>query len=405
MGVTYSSTKLKVQLRTANQRMSMHLNKRNNTIRTDSREVAKLLQQKKDESARLKVEGIIASKNMVICMETLQLMCELLLTRIGVINAAKKECPEDLEESIASIAYCSTRMEVEELTEITRLLAAKFGQSYMTTHLNNESGKVSHRIISKLSVRPPDFDVVINLMQEIAGQYEVDWTPDWSHLESGINSNDPYRLGAVAKIAHSTVPVPEPTEDEVKAMPTPISPAYSPIATAPPPGYQPNDIVTQYLPTPSLPYNPQPPVQPQPQNYLQPQFMPLPTPNSQSASPNHSNHQTPTASPSNSQANLQPLILPPSYAEASETKDESENEETHAPSYLDEIDRFEAKKPTAAVPAASSSSSSASSGNAVADNSEDRFMVQKPKSEVQDDNKDPGEEEDDLERRFRALHQ
>jgi hypothetical protein len=436
MGITYSATKLKVQLRTANQRMAMHINKRNNTIRADSREVAKLLQQQKDESARLKVEGIIAAKNMVLCMETLQLMCELLLQRIGVINAATKECPEDLEESIASIVYCSTRMEVNELTEISKILAAKFGKDYISSHLNNQSGKVCPRIIAKLSVRPPDFDVVINLMQEIAAQYEIDWKPDWSHLESGLDSNDPYRLGAIAKIAHSSAPVPEPTEDELKAMPVPSYANHT--APITPSIYQSSTAQPQYPPS---------------SNYLNPHspFPSLPTPHSSCSHHfQHPHHHSPSPSPSNNNsrgsyagsdivctcgaamspsasavAPISPipepkLSPPPAYSDPPAPHYNAGNDETnsiqkpprsedtfsfpapsassssssntvptkHVPSLKDEVDRFEVKK----------SSSS---------NSDDPFEAKKPNSsdDQDDDGKDqPGNEDDELERRFRALH-
>ena len=197
MGASYSATKLKVQLKSATSRMTMSINKRNNGIRIDSRAVASLLQQQKDESARIKVEGLIHAKNLVTVMETLQLMCELLSTRIAIISNSQS-VPPDLEESIATIVYCAQRVEIDELTAIAHQLAAKYGEKQMRLHCDDSLHRVNPRVLEKLRIQTPDFALIIASMQDIAAQYGVDWKPDLSVLDSGVRGSNPERLGAIA---------------------------------------------------------------------------------------------------------------------------------------------------------------------------------------------------------------
>lgn len=69
--------------------MTMIMNKKNNQIGVDCKNVASLLTSGKEESARIRTESVIYSKQMVQALETLQLMCELLAARIGLITATK----------------------------------------------------------------------------------------------------------------------------------------------------------------------------------------------------------------------------------------------------------------------------------------------------------------------------
>ena len=161
MGVAYSATKLKVQLKSATARMTMSINKRNNAIRIDSRLIGSLLQQHKDESARIKVEGLLHQRNLVTVMETLQLMCDLLATRIAIITHSTS-LPPDLEESVATLIYASQRVEISELTLIAQQFGAKYGEKEMRLHLDNALGRVNPRVVERLQINPPDFALVTN---------------------------------------------------------------------------------------------------------------------------------------------------------------------------------------------------------------------------------------------------
>lgn len=55
-------------------------------VKVNRRQMAQLLEQGKEESARIRVENIIRQEISVELMEILELYCELLLARIGMME-------------------------------------------------------------------------------------------------------------------------------------------------------------------------------------------------------------------------------------------------------------------------------------------------------------------------------
>jgi len=90
---------------------------------------------------------------------------------------AKKDCPEDLLESICTLLYCANRVDIPELKEIGGQFKAKWGDKWFEKHIENRSGRVSRQIIEKLSPQPPKRATVDQKMQEIANKFDVEWNP------------------------------------------------------------------------------------------------------------------------------------------------------------------------------------------------------------------------------------
>lgn len=70
-------------------RMSLLKNKKVNSIKLQKRQVAELLQQQKDESARIKVENLIREDYTIEALDILELFCDLLQTRLQLIVESK----------------------------------------------------------------------------------------------------------------------------------------------------------------------------------------------------------------------------------------------------------------------------------------------------------------------------
>ena len=94
------------------------------------RELAQLLDQGKEESARIRVENIIREDLFVEMLETLELYCELLLARFGLLEQMyaipklqnltrnRKDCDPGLEEAVKTLIYAAPRSESKELQEV-----------------------------------------------------------------------------------------------------------------------------------------------------------------------------------------------------------------------------------------------------------------------------------------------
>lgn len=79
----------KSNLKMAITRIGLLRNKKSNSIKLQKRQVAELLQQEKDESARIKVENIIREDYAIEALEILELFCDLVHTRIQLLAESK----------------------------------------------------------------------------------------------------------------------------------------------------------------------------------------------------------------------------------------------------------------------------------------------------------------------------
>lgn len=186
-------------------------------------------QQGKDESARIRVENIIRSDIDTELLEILELYCELLLARTGLLEA--KECDPGLEEAVKSIIYAAPRTDVKELQQTRQLLVEKYGKEFALQAIENSDGKVAERVVKKLEVKPPDPELVILYLKEIARTYGVNWPKGETtvHPSSDTDDDEPSSGQAVKELEE-----PLTTEELSKAKPPRDLGPKSPVSIAPP---------------------------------------------------------------------------------------------------------------------------------------------------------------------------
>ncbi|KAK0715022.1 regulator of Vps4 activity in the MVB pathway-domain-containing protein [Lasiosphaeris hirsuta] len=166
-------TKVKVQLKLAIARLRM-VQKRDEALAKNQRRImAQLLEVGKVDSATIRVENIIRSDIITELHEILELYCELLLARAGLLEAPT--CDPGLEEAVKSIIYAAPKTEIKELHQVRVLLAEKFGKEFVLQAMENTEGKVSEKVVKKLSVTPPKPELVTGYLEEIAKAYGVNW--------------------------------------------------------------------------------------------------------------------------------------------------------------------------------------------------------------------------------------
>ncbi|KAI1142456.1 DUF292 domain-containing protein [Hypoxylon sp. FL0543] len=166
-------TKLKVQLKLSIARLRMVQQRDEAMGKTQRRAMAQLLEVGKIDSARIRVENIIRSDITTELHEILELYCELLLARAGLLEG--HTCDPGLEEAVKSIIYAAPKTEIKELQQVRALLAEKYGKEFVLAAMENSDQKVSEKVIKKLSVAPPREELVQGYLEEIARAYGVDW--------------------------------------------------------------------------------------------------------------------------------------------------------------------------------------------------------------------------------------
>ncbi|KAK6853155.1 IST1-like protein [Apiospora arundinis] len=166
-------TRIKVQLKLAIARLRM-VQKRDEALsKAARRTMAQLLETGKVDSARIRVENIIRTDIITELHEILELYCELLIARAGLLEAP--QCDPGLEEAVKSIIYAAPKTEIKELQAVRLLFGEKFGKEFVFTATENSDDKVSEKVVKKLSVTPPREELVTGYLEEIARAYGVDW--------------------------------------------------------------------------------------------------------------------------------------------------------------------------------------------------------------------------------------
>lgn len=119
-------------------------------------------------------------------MEILEMFCDLLLARFGLLTQLK-ELDEGISEAVCSIIWIAPRLQadVAELKVVSDMLQSKYGKPYAdacraSVHPANVSEKLQH----KMSIQAPPKLLVEKYLIEIAKIYNIDYEPDQSIMQS-----------------------------------------------------------------------------------------------------------------------------------------------------------------------------------------------------------------------------
>ncbi|XP_015283703.1 PREDICTED: IST1 homolog [Gekko japonicus] len=179
LGSGFKAERLRVNLRLVINRLKLLEKKKTELAQKARKEIADYLAAGKDERARIRVEHIIREDYLVEAMEILELYCDLLLARFGLIQSMK-ELDTGLAEAVSTLIWAAPRLqsEVAELKIVADQLCAKYSKEYGKLCRSNQIGTVNDRLMHKLSVEAPPKILVERYLIEIAKNYNVPYEPD-----------------------------------------------------------------------------------------------------------------------------------------------------------------------------------------------------------------------------------
>lgn len=238
-----TQSRLKVQLKMAVNRLRLVQQKETALAKAQRREMAALLEAGKEASARIRVENIIREDINVELLEILELYCELLLARIGLLDT--KECDPGLEEAVFTIIYSAPRTEIKELHNIRDIFVTKFGREFAREALEDPETKIPAKVMKKLSVEAPGDELVTLYLREIARAYNAPFSQlyteeelaEMSRQEEGDagddDDDDEPSNGLKEKLPEPPLPATS-GKAAVRRLSESLDPPKSPIAISPP---------------------------------------------------------------------------------------------------------------------------------------------------------------------------
>ncbi|KAG5676373.1 hypothetical protein PVAND_006214 [Polypedilum vanderplanki] len=177
--------KLKTNLRLAVNRLKLLEKKKTETNQKARKEIADFIEINKPDRARIRVESIIREDYLVEAMEILEMFCDLILARFGLITQLK-ELDEGISEAVASIIWVAPRLisDVPELKIISDQLTLKYGKAYADAcRAAVPPSNVSEKLQHKMSIQAPPKLLVEKYLIEIAKIFNIDYEPDQSIMK------------------------------------------------------------------------------------------------------------------------------------------------------------------------------------------------------------------------------
>ncbi|KAL1663681.1 DUF292-domain-containing protein [Schizophyllum commune] len=173
----WNSAKAKVQLRLSVQRLRSLQQKKEAQAKATRRDIATLLERGKVETARIKTEAVINEDIYMELLELLELYCELVHVRFGILDQNTREPDPAVAEGVHAIIYAAPRTELKELHILRDLLMHKYGREFSVAVMENRDGCVPERVVKKLELFMPSAELVDSYLHEIAKAYAVEWAP------------------------------------------------------------------------------------------------------------------------------------------------------------------------------------------------------------------------------------
>ncbi|XP_037933598.1 IST1 homolog isoform X2 [Teleopsis dalmanni] len=173
-------TKLKTNLRLATSRLKLLEKKKSELAQKSRKEIGDFLSNGKTERARIRVEHIIREDYLVEAMEIVEMYCDMLLARFGLVTQMK-ELDDGIAEAVSSLVWVCPRLQsdVTELKIISDIFISKYGPQFAeAARTATGNHQVSEKLMHKLQLQAPPKLLVEKYLIEIARNYNIEYEPD-----------------------------------------------------------------------------------------------------------------------------------------------------------------------------------------------------------------------------------
>ncbi|KAI8915697.1 regulator of Vps4 activity in the MVB pathway-domain-containing protein, partial [Gorgonomyces haynaldii] len=162
-----------VQLKLAQNRLALVRQKKANLNAQARREIATLLEQGKEQSARIRVETIIREDFLIEGMELVSLHVDTLLARFALLE--QQGVDPGISESLIVVLYAAPRIDIKELMNFREQMVYKLGKDFVLGCSDNYKGNVNPRVVHNIGVITVDPQLVSGYLNNIAEAYKLDW--------------------------------------------------------------------------------------------------------------------------------------------------------------------------------------------------------------------------------------
>lgn len=136
------------------------------------RSLSQVLEEKKIESARIRIENVIQEDIYIELLEALEIYAELVLARCSTISNGQIH-DERLREALHVMVYCSQYTDIKELQTLKPLIGHLVSKEFVQ-EASDDKDAIPPKILAKIHIAVPKTELVDLYLLEIAKAYNVE---------------------------------------------------------------------------------------------------------------------------------------------------------------------------------------------------------------------------------------
>lgn len=168
---TLAHSRLRAHLKLLTNRLNILQEKKTALAKHNRRQLAKVLEDGKIESARIRIENIIQEDIYIELLELLEIYSELVTARLSTIHDGKIN-DDRLEEALHVLIYAGQYTDVKELQTIKPLVGMLTSREFLTWASENTE-EIPPKALSKIHIEIPKPELVDLYLLEIAKAFNV----------------------------------------------------------------------------------------------------------------------------------------------------------------------------------------------------------------------------------------
>lgn len=162
---------MRAHMKLTTNRLKILQEKKSALAKHNRRNLAKVLEDGKIESARIRIENIIQEDIYIELLETLEIYSELVTARLSTIHDGKIH-DDRLEEALHVLVYAGQYTDIKELQNLKPLVAMLTSKEFVVW-ASESVEEIPPKVLSKIHIEIPKPELVDLYLLEIAKAYNV----------------------------------------------------------------------------------------------------------------------------------------------------------------------------------------------------------------------------------------
>ncbi|XP_073515384.1 IST1 homolog [Phyllobates terribilis] len=201
-GAKFKSQNLSASLRDVISQIEKLKAAKSKTEEQTKKEIVQHLEAKRESRARIGMEKVIKQENQIETLEMVQIFCDTLYKKIGLIQSMESLDPT-LSEAVSTVIWAAPHLETEvpELKKVVQQLCLRYSKEYGNLCRVNNLKTVNPKVIELLTAEKTSIVVINRHLANIAKEFGIDKV-DFTYGSTGsdasfdsftqLNSSCPY---------------------------------------------------------------------------------------------------------------------------------------------------------------------------------------------------------------------